>query len=599
MRKDCGVNTDQSETTVAARKPLSRRRNRKGRNAVFAAVFVLLAAAAAWGVLAPEDKGGWLRSLLTEKAVLDISKWHEVRKGPLTISLRRSGTIHHRDKVIITSKLEGYSTVIWLIDEGSQVKAGDLLLEMDPTDFIQKKEAQDIVVIRSEATLVSETENLVVVKNAAKTDIEDAKLAIMLAELDLKKYLGEDLKDYSKQDPTSEDEGEYPKLFQQAQGAITIAEEELKRAQERVTWSTTLEKDGYLTRTELQADILAAKKAELGVSGAKSDLAVLTKYTYAKKIAELKNALLKARRALQPVERKAAAAIREAEADVAATQSEHKQHLALQKKYADQIKMCKVYAPVDGQVVYATTTSRRRRDQSEELKKGASVRERQELFHMPNQDRKMMAITQIPQACEPMLTDPVDGSLRQLPARVTIAGAKDKYFPATLAKIDPLPYHEWIQAIKVFNAEVHLDGIASELRPGYTCKVEILIEQYDNVVSVPLQSVQLVRGKSTVYVKTPSGPRPRVVEIGMDNNRLMHIKSGLEPGEFVLLAPPLDETDSRRSGKRSGAAGFKRPTTRPTRTTSRPSGRPGAGGGTRPGDGSGAGRGSGGGRPRR
>jgi len=411
-----------------------------------------LIGACAWGALAPEDKGGWIQGLWAEDTELDDSKWHEVKRGPLTISLRRSGTIHHRDKVIIKSKLEGYSTVIWLIDEGSQVKAGDLLLEMDPTSFVQKKEAQDIVVIRSEALLVSETENLVVVKNAAKTEIDDAKLAIMLAELDLKKYLGADLKDYSKQDPTAEDEGEYPKLFQQAQGAITIAEEELKRAQERVTWSTKLEKDGYLTRTELQADILAAKKAQLGVSSAKSDLAVLKKYTYARKLAELQNGLLKAERALKPVERKAAANIRQAEADVTATTSEHKRHLDLQKKYADQIKECKIYAPVKGQVVYATTTSHRHRERSEELKKGANIRERQELFHMPNEDQRMMAVVKIPQACEPMLTDPKDASLLKLPAKVTIAGTKNKYFPATLAEIDPLPYHDWIQSIKIFNA---------------------------------------------------------------------------------------------------------------------------------------------------
>ncbi len=590
------MNTDQNKQGPTPRAPFGKRKSKKGRNTTIAAICLLLIGATAWGVLAPKDKGGWLRSLWTKDTELDISKWHEVKRGPLTISLQLTGTIHHRDKVIINSNLEGKSTVIWLIDEGSQVKTGDLLLEMDPTEFVQKKEAQDIVVIRSEAKLVSATENLVVVKNAAQTEIEDAKLAIMLADLDLKKYLGAKLKDYTKQDPTDEDEGEYPKLFQQAQGAITIAEEELKRAQERVTWSTTLEKDGYLTRTELQADILAAKKAQLGVSSAKSDLAVLTKYTYARKLAELKNGLLKAQRALKPVERKAAANIRQAQADVAATTSEHKQQLSLQKKYIERTKHCTIYAPGKGQVVYATTTSRRRHSQTEELKKGSSIRERQELFHMPNADRKMMAIIKIPQACEPLLINPNDGTLLPLPARVTISGAKDKYFPATLAKIDPLPYHDYIQSIKVFNTEVHIDNVSPDLRPGYTCKVELVIEQYETVISVPLQTVQLVGGKSTVYVRTPAGPKPRTVKIGKDNNRLIHIKSGLEPGEFVLLAPPFDETQSDTARKRPKRT--KKPNQATSRPTTRPSGvrrmPPGAGG-----RGRGSGRPTGGGRRQR
>ncbi len=586
------MSIDPNRQDTAPGAPLRKPRSRKGRNLTIAVIFAGVIATCAWGMLAPKDKGGWMRGLWAPKVEFDNSKWHEVKSGSLTISLRRTGTIHHRDKVIIQSTLEGSSTVIWLIEEGSEVKTGDLLLELDPTSFVQKKEAQDIVVIRSEALLVSETENLVVVKNTAKTSIEDAKLAIMLAELDLKKYLGGDLKDYSKEDPAEDDEGEYPNLFHQAQGAITIAKEELERAKERVKWSTQLAKDGYLTRTELQADELAKKKAELGVSSALSNLAVLKKYTYARKLAELKNGLLKSQRALKPAERKAAANIRQAEADVAATTSEHKRHLALQTKYAQQIKECRIYAPGDGQVVYATTTSRRHRERSEELKKGASVRERQELFHMPNADHKMMAVVKIPQACEPMLTNPRDASLLRLPAKVTIAGAKNREFPATLAEIDPLPYHDYIQSIKVFNSEVHIDEVSPDLRPGYTCKVEIIVSQYDSVVSVPIQSVQLVRGRPTVFVKTPSGPQPRAVKTGMDNNRFIHIKSGLKAGEHVLLAPPFDEVDTKQSGVNRGKPKPKaKPAAEPAAATSRPSS-----GRRRT---SSAGRGSGGGRHRR
>ena len=125
------MSIDPSKQEIALGTPLRKRKSKKGRNITIAAVCAVLIGACAWGALAPEDKGGWIQGLWAEDTELDDSKWHEVKRGPLTISLRRSGTIHHRDKVIIKSKLEGYSTVIWLIDEGSQVKAGDLLLEME------------------------------------------------------------------------------------------------------------------------------------------------------------------------------------------------------------------------------------------------------------------------------------------------------------------------------------------------------------------------------------------------------------------------------------------------------------------------------------
>jgi hypothetical protein len=191
-----------------------------------------------------------------------------------------------------------------------------------------------------------------------------------------------------------------------------------------------------------------------------------------------------------------------------------------------------------------------------------------------------------------MLTDPNDASLLRLPATVSIKGAKTKEFPATLSEIDPLPYHDWIQAIKVFNAEVHINDVSPDLRPGYNCTVEIIVAQYDNVVSVPIQSVQMVRGRPTVYVQAPGGPEPRVVDMGLDNNRFVHIKSGLKAGEHVLLAPPFDETDSSQSGADSGKKKPAAPTTRPAAVRKRTSA--GGSGAKKP-----AGRGSGGGRPKR
>ena len=51
-----------------------------------------------------------------------------VKKGPLTISINESGTIKARDQVIIKNELEGQSTVLWVVQEGTNVKKGDLLV---------------------------------------------------------------------------------------------------------------------------------------------------------------------------------------------------------------------------------------------------------------------------------------------------------------------------------------------------------------------------------------------------------------------------------------------------------------------------------------
>jgi HlyD family secretion protein len=55
-----------------------------------------------------------------------------------------------------------------------------------------------------------------------------------------------------------------------------------------------------------------------------------------------------------------------------------------------------------------------------------------------------------------------------------------------------------------------------------------------------------VGGKPTVYVVGATGvQQPREVELGLDNNRMVRIVSGLQEGERILLAPPLAPSEVR------------------------------------------------------
>ena len=52
-----------------------------------------------------------------------------VAEGPLTIGISTTGSIHSRDKLIMRSELEGKNTILWVVDDGVNVKTGDLLVE--------------------------------------------------------------------------------------------------------------------------------------------------------------------------------------------------------------------------------------------------------------------------------------------------------------------------------------------------------------------------------------------------------------------------------------------------------------------------------------
>ena len=67
-----------------------------------------------------------------------------VAEGPLTIGITSSGSIQSRDKITLRSELEGNNTIIWVVDEGVNVKAGDLLLEFDSAALVTKRNDQEI-----------------------------------------------------------------------------------------------------------------------------------------------------------------------------------------------------------------------------------------------------------------------------------------------------------------------------------------------------------------------------------------------------------------------------------------------------------------------
>ena len=87
-----------------------------------------------------------------------------VAEGPLTIGITSSGSIQSRDKITLRSELEGNNTIIWVIDEGVNVKAGDLLLEFDSAALVTKRNDQEITAATAEGNLIISEEKLEVTK---------------------------------------------------------------------------------------------------------------------------------------------------------------------------------------------------------------------------------------------------------------------------------------------------------------------------------------------------------------------------------------------------------------------------------------------------
>ncbi|MBL4590336.1 MAG: efflux RND transporter periplasmic adaptor subunit, partial [Phycisphaerales bacterium] len=209
--------------------------------------------------------------------------------------------------------------------------------------------------------------------------------------------------------------------------------------------------------------------------------------------------------------------------------------------------------PADGMVVYATSSEFSWRGDTQPLDEGQEVRERQELIHLPTADSMMVVI----RVHESSLGKIKIGQKAEL----IVDALPDSIFTGIVTKIAPLPDAQSVfmnPDLKVYDTQIMIDGIYPALRTGMSCQATVLVDHYDDALAVPMQAVVGRNGQSVVYVVVGSESEPRIIETGLDNNAMIHVLSGLDEGDRVLLTPPLSEDQARPSasarskGKPSG-----------------------------------------------
>ena len=454
---------------------------------------------------------------------------YTVKKGPLQISISESGTIKPQEQIILKSEVEGRTTILWIIPEATKVKKGDLLVDLDATTLKDNLVRQQITVQKAEASFVQAREDLAVGENQAQSDVEKAELTLEFAKQDLDKYIN----------------GEYPNQLKEAESKITLNKEEEERAADTYLSSEELAKDKYISEIELKSDKLAWEKAKLNRELAESDLELLKNYTYKRQIATLESDVKQADMALERTKRKASANVVQFEAQLKSAESVLQREKDILNKLEDQIEKAKIFAPADGLVVYATSTRGSWRGNQEPLDVGSEVHEHEEIIYLPTANSVKAELS----IHESNLNKVFPG----MEATITVDALPGNVYKGKVNKIAILPDAQmiWMNPdLKVYTTDVFIDGDNSDLKTGMSCNVEILIDYLHDALYVPLQAVVRVGDEHRVYVLDGKKTTPRKVEIGMDNNRMIHIKAGLEEGEKVILDPPLSEAETAHTKNR-------------------------------------------------
>ncbi|NQV24317.1 MAG: HlyD family efflux transporter periplasmic adaptor subunit [Rhodopirellula sp.] len=416
---------------------------------------------------------------------------HTVRRENLVVTVTDDGELQSASNVDVKCEIAGGSTILWIIDDGTVVEANQKIVELDASGIEEQLAAQTGVYEKALAAQIKATED------AAAADIA------------VKEYV----------------EGTYLKDLQEVESLITIAQENMRSAQNVLDHTDRMARKGFATPLQVEADGFAVKRARLDLDFAQTSKQVLEKFTREKTT-----------RGLQAT-RDAAQAL--ARSELAAVQLEK----AKLDKLTKQLEKCIIYAPKAGMVVYYAEQSRYGSSNSQ-IEEGSPVRERQTIIQLPD-------LTQM-QAKVPVHESKVEQV--QAGQRVYLK-VLDREFQGTVTSIanQPAAKSFFSAKVKEYPAEVRIEGDCEGLRPGMTAEVEILIANLENVLTIPVSAV-VVKGEQFFgFVQTPEGPQKRDLLLGLSNDKFVEVKDGVAEGEEILMNPRAvlgDELNSKQEDEK-------------------------------------------------
>ncbi len=497
---------------------------------------------------------------------------HTVKRENLQLVVTERGTLEaaqNRDVICQVKASKGSTiatTIRWVIDDGTHVEQGDELVRLDDSGLQEQLKTQMIVrdKAKNEWRQAEATQKITV--SQSESDLATAKVALELAELDLKKF----------------HEGDFAQQTADVGGRILMAESDREQWQDRDVWLDRMVSKGYLTPKQAQSDRYRLQGAELALKKVNEEKRVLSEYTFIRTGKEMQSKIDEAKRSLERLKTQSVLKEEQTQSDTETKKSVYVQEKARAEEIEDEIRKCVITAPQDGLVVYYIPEQARFGGGSQQsiIAQGEPVREGQKIMRIPNLSQMLVNVrvheamrakvrgdsllhpTDIRQLLQVGLIRPMAKMIndigavalrdklvtmeqiqikRGLPAEITIdAFASRAALNGHVKTVDEVPAQtDWTSMdVTVYRTMVSIDGEAEGLKPGMKAAVKIYTEtKAENVLIIPTQSVI---GNPTlgffVYVKEgDKKPIKKQIQLGMNNEKMVEVKQGLSEGDEVIL----------------------------------------------------------------
>lgn len=495
------------------------------------------------------------------------------RRGDLTITVTEAGSIRARNSIQYACEVErrgGELTILSIVPAGTyitqeDVDNGKVLVQLDTSALKEQ-------LVRTKLDLATEQEGLTSAKEAYEiqilqneSDLSDGQLKLRFALRALQKYLGSELAAPLTADVNSisDLDAHMAPFLERVQGEpnildgsgagqelerlndeIVLAQGNLSNAEATLTGTRKLHDANYVSDLDLERDRLSVTSKEFALKDAMLTRDLFLKYDFPQNVEQYLSNYIEAWRQLQRIHgqcRSRMAFVQGRLSDAHEQVAEEEQTLAWRERL---IEKCTIRAKGPGLVIYGTggvgdayasMRSSRSSAGSGIIAPGESVYQGQVLISIPDM-LSMIAEINVHET-------EVDKIRPGQMAQIVMEAFPDKVLQGRVVEVAPLPDEQQSflnPDLKVYKTLVSIDGTHDYLRARMSCKVVIYVNQFKDVVLVPIQVVSNRRGGKVVYVLNADGEaEERPVTIGAFNDTFVQITSGLREGEEILLNPPI------------------------------------------------------------
>lgn len=338
-------------------------------------------------------------------------------------------------------------------------------------------------------------------------------------------------------------EGEAEQTIRRLKDEALVAKTELAVKTEQVEGAKRLHEKEFMTKQKLDEELVGLEKAELTLQTRETELELFRDYEFPKDAEKMLSNFEEALLELIREKREAIATVARAEATYRSAKRRYELELKKREDLQVQLESCTIYAEKPGLVAYGGTDNNYYTTRYyEAISEGATLKLGQPIITIPDMSALGVDI------------DIHESHIKKVElgqrAVITADAEADASLDGHVSKVAVLPdsnASRYNPSLKVYPSTIKIDGTHDFLKPGMTAKVKIIIDELNDVLYIPVQSVFIEGDRQFVFVRDGRGHRRQEVEVGNYNDEFIQIRGGLAEGDYVALRAP-DDYDPLQDG---------------------------------------------------